>query len=379
MSIVQFNFPTVIRFGAGARSEISAAIRGRGASRPLVVTDSGIARLPVFEQFMANLKDPALEVAVFSDFAGNPVESQVTRGVEAYKAHGADLIIGFGGGAALDVAKAIALMAHHPGRLFDYEDEKPGALPIDQHIPPIIGVPTTAGTGSEVGRSTVISTDDTHAKKIMFSPRLLPALVLADPELLLSLPPNLTATTGADALTHNIEAYLARGWHPMADGIAREGVRLCARALEKSVRDGSDLQARSDMLMASIMGAVAFQKGLGVTHSLAHALSTVLDLHHGLANGLMLPHAMRFNAKAVPERLGDLASDVGVGDTAAAFIDWLSQLQLRIGLPRKLSEVGVTADHIDALADIAIADACHPNNPRPCTREDMVTMYQEAL
>jgi alcohol dehydrogenase class IV len=322
------------------------------------------------------------------------VKSQVLAGVEAYRAHGADSIVGLGGGAALDVAKAIALMVNHPGDLFDYEDEKPGASPIDREIPYWVSVPTTAGTGSEVGRSTVVSDDESHVKKIIFSPRLLAARVFADPELTLELPAAVTAATGMDALTHLVESYLARGVQPLCDGIALEGVKLVARSLpaavsfarrieagERALRnDPAHLSARGDMLNAALMGGVAFQKGLGVTHSLAHALSTVCDLHHGLANGIAIPYAMRFNRESSAGRLADLAHAASAERRDAdGFIAWLERLRAEIGIPETLSAVGVSSEHLPKLVDIASGDACHPSNPRTVSRADFEKLFGSAL
>jgi alcohol dehydrogenase class IV len=379
MGIYEFSFPTTIRFGAGVRYEIADILKAEGVDRPLVVTDRGVAPLPFFRDILTELAQAGLKPGTFSDMGGNPVKSHVIAGVDAFRQHQANGILAIGGGAAVDVAKAIALMVYHPGDLFDYEDGKSDALPVDQPIPYLLAVPTTAGTGSEVGRSSVISDDDTHAKKIIFSPRLLPKKVVADPELLVELPPKITAATGMDALTHCVEAYLAKGYHPICDGIALEGVRLVAEHLATSVMDGSNLEARSGMLMAAMMGAIAFQKGLGVTHSCAHALSTVYDLHHGLANALMIPYAMQFNLAAVPERLARLATVVGAEPTANGFIDWLHALNTKIGIPNKLSDVGVVANKLDHLVAIAYADGCHPLNPRSCTAEDIRSIYAAAL
>ncbi len=380
MGICEFCFPTTVRFGAGARHEIPDSLIGQGVQRPLVVTDQGVAPLPFFQALMASLEQGGLQATRFSGVVGNPVKSQVTAGVKVFQAHGADAIVAVGGGAAMDVAKAIALMAHHPGDLFDYEDGKPGARPVDQPIPYLVAVPTTAGTGSEVGRSTVISDDTTHAKKIIFSPRLLPQKVFADPELLLDLPPKVSAATGMDALTHCVEAYLAKGYQPMCDGIALEGVRLVAKSLARSVENGHDLEARGNMLAAAMMGAVAFQKGLGVTHSCAHALSTVYDLHHGLANAIMIPYAMQFNLEAVPEKLRLLAIAAEAPElTAQGFIDWLKSLKGAIGIPATLSEMGITSEKLDRLVEVAYADGCHPLNPRDCTKDDIADIYQMAM
>ncbi|HWA72563.1 MAG TPA: iron-containing alcohol dehydrogenase [Polyangiaceae bacterium] len=394
MAIHQYNFPTKIHFGSGSIALLSDALAEVGKKRPLIVTDRGLAPLSPITDSAARLKNGGHAVAVFSEVWGNPVKSQVTAGVAAFHAHGADSIVGIGGGAALDVAKAIALMAHHPGDLFDYEDEKPGALPIDKEIPYWVSVPTTAGTGSEVGRSSVVSDDVTHVKKILFSPRLLAARVFADPDLTLELPAKVTAATGMDALTHLVEAYLAKGFQPLCDGIALEGVRLVSQSLSQAVafaariekgerallKDENHLLARSRMLNAALMGGVAFQKGLGVTHSLAHALSTVCDLHHGLANGIAIPYAMAYNRGVVEERLADLAMMVRAKDhSAGGFIQWLEELKATIGIPRTLSDVGVKREQLGRLVDIAVADGCHPNNPRPVSRTDFEQLFQSAL
>jgi alcohol dehydrogenase class IV len=380
MATVRFNFPTTIHFGPGARNMIGTFLKDNKISRPLIVTDKGVASLPMLADIEKILTSAGLKVATFSGIWGNPVKSQVTAGVEAYRAHKADAIVGLGGGAALDVAKAIALMIHHPGDLFDYEDDMPGARPVDQEIPFIIALPTTAGTGSEVGRSAVVSDDKTHVKKIIFSPRLLAKAVFADPELTTGLPPKVTASTGMDALTHCVEAYLAKGFHPICDGIALEGARLAAKSLARAVREPGNMDARSDMLMSSMMGAIAFQKGLGLTHSCAHALSTVADLHHGLANGVMIDFALKKNVKAVPERFTALATAIGLKTaTPEAFLNWLTSLKKEVGIPATLTAAGVKKEQIDALCDIAIKDACHGSNPVACTREDFHRIFTEAF
>lgn len=393
MAIHQFSFPTRIHFGPGAVGLLPTVLAEASCSRPFVVTDRGLASRPEAISTKERLAAGGLDAAVFAGVFGNPVKSQVIAGVEAFRQHRADSIVGLGGGAALDVAKAIALLVHHPGDLFDYEDGKPDARPIDREIPFWVSVPTTAGTGSEVGRSTVIADDATHVKKILFSPRLLAQRVLIDPELTLSLPAPVTAATGMDALTHLVEAYLARDFHPLCDGIALEGLRMVARSLpaavayarridagERAIFDDPDhVDARGAMLVAAMMGGVAFQKGLGVTHSLAHALSTVCDLHHGLANGIVIPYAMRFNLDAVPERLGALAAAAGVPGGAPGFITWLESLRAEIGIPNTLAEVGVRPDHVDALVRVAVADGCHASNPRNVTEADFRALFHAAL
>ncbi|MGK0358479.1 MAG: alcohol dehydrogenase class IV [Bradymonadia bacterium] len=376
MAVAQYNFPTTIRIGDGVRHELGDVLKAAGCTRPLIVTDAGVAALPWFAPLCASLG--AFKLAVFSDFQGNPVESHVTAGAQAARDHQADAVVAIGGGAPLDVAKVVALMQHHPGGLFDYEDGKPDGLPVDQPMPYIVALPTTAGTGSEVGRSSVISDDATHAKKIIFSPRLLPSVVLADPELTHGLPPHLTAATGIDALTHLTEAFLAKGHHPMADGIALEGIRLVARSLQKAT--AGDTGARRDMLDAAMMGAIAFQKGLGVNHSCAHALSTVADLHHGLANALMLPACMAFNLEAEPERFLRLARAVDPTATdGAQFVKWVRGLTKSLGLPQTLMEVGVQPEQLDALLDVAQADPCHPSNPRPVSRAQFKDLFTQTM
>ena len=382
MAIHQFAFPTTIHFGPGARREVAAYLQAQGCRRPLIVTDKGIAALPLLAEFKSTLAGFAAEV--YAGVWGNPVRSQVDAGVAAFKKHSADAVIGFGGGAALDVAKVVALMSNHPGSVLEYAWDHPQVRAIERDLPCFVALPTTAGTGSEVGRSSVISDDATHIKKIIFSPRLLAKAVFADPELTLGLPPHVTAATGMDALTHNVESYIATGYHPMCDGIALEGVRIAARALPIAVREPQNLQARSDMLMASMMGAVAFQKDLGATHSCAHALSTVADLHHGLANGIMIDYVMRFNQAAAAARFAIMAQAVGVANgsmeaSAAAFVDWLTALKREVGIPAGLGAVKVTREHLPRLVDVAVDDICHQTNPRPCARADFERIFTAAL
>jgi alcohol dehydrogenase class IV len=392
--IHQFNYPTRIQFGPGAVKLLPDALKVAGKKRPLIVTDKGLAPLPPVTGTAKLLEEAGLAASVFSGIWGNPVKSQVTAGVDAYRAHNADAIVALGGGAAIDVAKAIALMIHHPGDLFDYEDDKPGALPIDKEIPYYIAISTTAGTGSEVGRSTVVSDDQTHVKKIIFSPRLLAQRVFLDPDLTMALPASVTAATGMDALTHLVESYLAKGFHPMADGIALEGLRILSRNLKPCVDyakrvaagekalldDEGHREARGMMLNAAMMGGVAFQKGLGVTHSLAHALSTVCDLHHGLANGIMIPYAMAFNRDTVPQRLADMAAAVGAKKaTAEGFLEWLVELRASLGIPNDLASSGVKKEHLDRLVTIAVGDVCHANNPRAVADKDFRAIFGQAI
>lgn len=374
-----FSFPTLIYFGPGVRKDVGTHLAAQGVRRPLLVTDKGLAALPLPKELMDSVRGAGLDPALFADVSGNPTASQVAAGAAAYRAHRADGIIGLGGGAGLDVAKAIAVMATHEGNLFDYED-RPGAKPIDKDIPYWVALPTTAGTGSEVGRSAVISDDETHVKKIIFSPKLLARAVFADPEVTLALPAKVTAATGMDALTHCIEAFLAKDYHPICDGIALEGLHLAARALPLCVETPGDLQARSDMMMASMMGAIAFQKGLGIVHSLAHALSTVADLHHGFANGVMIDRALRFNLEGSADKFKRMAQTVGLEDESGeAFLAWLREIKARIGIPADLKAAGVDRGALDRLSSLAFQDTCHLNNPRPVQEADFRRIYTEAF
>ena len=377
MSIAHFSFPTTIHFGPGSRKLAGAHLRDRGLRRPLVVTDRALATLPVLTEFMTHLRT-GLDVGVFAGVHGNPTCSQVMDGAAAYKTHRADCVIGFGGGAALDVAKVVALMAVHDGHVLEYAWDHPQVRPITAELPYLIALPTTSGTGSEVGRSSVVSEDETRLKRIVFSPQLLAKVVFADPELTLTLPAAITAATGMDALTHNVESYLSPAYHPLCDGIALEGARIAARALGTAVREPGNLQARSDMMMASMMGAIAFQKDLGAVHSCAHALGAVCDLHHGLANALMIEPVMRFNLEAVPGKFAELAHAVGAGGREA-FVPWLAKLKQQIGIAPNLSAVGVKREQIGRLVEVAEKDICHRTNPRPCAAADFARFFEQAL
>jgi len=377
MSIHRFSFPTAIHFGTGARREVAAHLRQAGCVRPLIVTDHALAALPVFAEFRTHLD--GLDVAVFDGVAGNPTGRQAMAGAAAFQAHRADSVIGFGGGAAIDVAKVVALMAVHEGDVMEYVWDHPRVRPIVNELPYFVALPTTAGTGSEVGRSSVIADDDTHVKRVVFSPKILARAVFADPELTLGLPPAVTAATGMDALTHNIESYLSPAYHPLCDGIALEGARIAARALPRAVNQPDDLAARSDMLMASMMGAIAFQKDLGAVHACAHALGAVCDLHHGLANALMIDTVLAWNLEAAPRKFDELAHVCGVAGGASGFVPWLVELKATIGLGGRLAQRGVTAAHWPRLVEIAAADICHQTNPRPCNAADFARFFEEAM
>ena len=376
-AISHFSFPTAIAFGAGARHGVAAHLHERGLRRPLLVTDRALATLPVTAGFLGGLA--GLQVAVFDGVFGNPGASQSMAGAAAYKAHGADCVIGFGGGAALDVAKLVALMAVHDGEVIDYVWDQPSPRPIVHPLPHLVALPTTAGTGSEVGRSSVISEDLTHVKRTVFHATLLPAAVFADPELTLGLPAAVTAATGIDALTHNIESYLSPAWHPLCDGIALEGLRLGARALAKAVNEPADLQARSDMMMSSMMGAIAFQKDLGSVHACAHALGAVCDLHHGLANALMIDTVLAWNHEAVPGKFDELAHAAGLAGGGSAVVPWLKSLKQQVGIAGGLADAGVRPEHLPRLVALAATDFTGRTNPRPAVEDDYRRLFLQAM
>lgn len=377
--IYQYNFPTTIRFGAGSSKELPDYLIKNGLKKPLVVTDPTVAQLSFFKEIINTLKQRNISVEIFHDIHKNPVKSDVYKGTDVYDQTKCDSIIGIGGGAALDVARAIVLRVNHREDLFKYDDLIGGDVYVTNEVPHFITIPTTAGTGSEVGRSAIIADDVTHQKKILFSPKLLAKIIFADPLLTMELPAFITAATGMDALTHNMEAYLAKMPHPLCEGVALEGISLIHESLEKAVNK-PDLESRSKMLIASLMGAVAFQKGLGVVHSLAHPLSSLLDTHHGLANAVNIPYGMEFNIAGCEHKFKRIARTLELKEeTGNAVVKYLFDLNMKINIPHKLSAIGVKQEHIETLTDLAVADFAHPNNPKPVTREDFRKLYLKAL
>ena len=377
--IRQYNFPTIIRFGAGAIKELAPYLKKEGFTNPLIVTDSQIAQLSFFKNIIQDLKNNGLFIEIFSDIHKNPIKSDVYKGTEVWDETKRDCLIGIGGGAALDVARAILLRINHREDLFKYDDLIGGDVFVTNDVPHFITIPTTSGTGSEVGRSAIIADDTTHQKKILFSPKLLAKIVFADPLLTMELPAFITAATGMDALTHNMEAFLAKNFHPMCDGIALEGMRLVAESLENAVIN-PDIISRSKMLLASMMGAIAFQKGLGVVHSLAHPLSSLLDTHHGLANAVNIPYGMRFNIAGFEDRFSRMAQALNLKNTSGeSVVQFLFDLNSKISIPHKLRDIGVKEEHLDTLASLAFADFAHPNNPKPVSELDFRALYSEAL
>src|SRR5437016_154900 len=362
------SFPTRILYGRKAVLELPGELKRAGAARPLLVTDKGILQAGLLRFVTPLLEQAGIKAQVFSEFEANPTDRDAVRGIEAYRAAGADSVLGFGGGASLDMAKAIALLVNHQPPLAQYDDAKGGDARITANIPPIVQVPTTAGTGSEVGRSTVLLIDGT--KTVIFSPYLMAKAAILDPELTVGLPPFITAATGMDALTHNLEAYVAKGDHPLADAIAIDGLRRIAANLKKAVQNGKDLEAREQMLLGSTFGAIAFQKGLGACHSVAHALTPVAGTHHGLANSLMLPTVVSFNRMAAEQRLADCAVALGadakmsVPERAHLCVELIDDLRGACGLPRRLSQAGVRRLWIPQIVEEALAGVCDLSNQR---------------
>jgi 4-hydroxybutyrate dehydrogenase len=378
---VVWNFPTRIVFGENAAAQLPQEVMRLSGTRALIVTDKGVADAGIAASLVAALTDAKLHAEIFDQVVGNPSDVHALAATEAYKKARADIVIAVGGGSALDIGKLVRLCATHPPPLSQYDDAKGGSAKITLPLPPMIALPTTAGTGSEVGRSAVATLPETGKKTIFFAPTLIPNVAILDPLLTVSLPPAITAATGFDALTHCIEAFSTAMDHPMAEAIALEGVRLCATFLPRAVRDGNDLQARAGMLKAATFGAVAFQKGLGACHSLAHPLSAEHGTHHGLANALCLPAVLDFNRTAIPAKLAVLARALGVraeDDESLAFecAGAVRALRQKLGLPSGLAAVGIAQDDLSRLSELAFADICHHENPRPCTREDLLKLYE---
>jgi len=377
--IYQYNFPTIIRFGIDSSKELGDYLIKNDLQRPLIVTDPNVSQLGFFKKLVGDIKQKNISAEVFHDIHKNPVKSDIYKGTDVFDNTNRDSIIGIGGGAAIDVARAIVLRVNHREDLFKYDDLIGGDIYVTNDVPHFITIPTTAGTGSEVGRSAIIADDETHQKKILFSPKLLAKIVFADPMLTMDLPAHITAATGMDALTHNMEAYLAKMPHPLCEGIAIEGISLISQSLEKAVNN-PDTDSRSKMLIASLMGAVAFQKGLGVVHSLAHPLSSLLDTHHGLANAVNIPYGMEFNIAGFEHKFKNIARTLNLSnETGEAVVKYLFELNSKIKIPHHLKDIGVKSEHVETLADLAIADFAHPNNPKPVSREDFRNLYSKAL
>ena len=369
MSIATFSFPTRVLYGPGAIDRVPEELANRKMSKPMLVTDGGLVNTPTIER----LRRLVPHAVIFSAVDPNPTEKNVLDGIACYVENRCDSIIAVGGGSPIDAAKAIRLKATHPLALAEYDDNIGGDAKITSNLPPFIAVPTTAGTGTEVGRSTVITLTATNRKTVIFSPYLIPDLAIVDPELTVSMPPKITAGTGMDAFTHNVEAYLAKGLHPICDAIALGGTQIVYEHLPHVMRSPRDIESRGQMMIAAMMGAIAFQKGLGAVHSLAHPLSSEFGMHHGTSNAVLLPVVLEFNREAVPDRFETLrrhlGKDIGV---------CTRELNEICGISPGLRDYGIPADALPDLADKAMQDGCHALNPRPCTRETMLQLYQTA-
>jgi alcohol dehydrogenase class IV len=376
-----WNYPTSIRFGAGRIAELADACRELAMNRPLLVTDPGLAATPMVGEAAQSCAAAGLKCGIFGDVQGNPVGANVEAGVDAYRRGGHDGVIAFGGGSALDAAKAIALMVGQSRPIWDFEDREDWYTRVNVGgMAPVVAVPTAAGTGSEVGRASVITDERDHTKKIIFHPRMLPALVIADPMLATGLPAPITAATGMDALSHNLEAYCSSLYHPMAEGIALKGIDLIRRWLPAAFGDGQDIEARSHMLVASMMGATAFQKGLGAMHSLSHPCGSVLNTHHGLTNAVVMPYVLGFNRSAIEEKITILGRYLGLANPGfGAVLDWVLALREQVGIPSTLKDIGVTEAHVEQLAPMAAADPSSPTNPVPLTTENLSRLYRDAI
>ncbi len=362
---VNWNYPTAIKAGPGRIKELPALCKQLGMARPLLITDPGLAALPMVDALVFACKQAGLDCSLFAHIKGNPTGTNVNDGVTAFNAGHHDGVIAFGGGSALDAAKAVALLAGQSRPLWDFEDVGDNYLRVNEAgMAPVIAVPTTAGTGSEVGRASVIIDESTHVKRIIFHPKMLPAIVILDAELSVGLPARLTAATGMDALSHNLEALCSPFYHPMAHGIALEGIRLVQQYLPTAVNDGANIEARHHMLVASSMGATAFQKGLGAMHALAHPLGALYDAHHGTLNAILMPYVLVANRSVIATKIASLARYMNLPDASfEGFLNWVLTMRQAIGIPHTLSEIGIPADRADDIGHMAVADGSSHTNP----------------
>lgn len=375
-----WNYPTSVRFGAGRVQELAALCKAEGIDRPLLVTDSGLAKAPITTAALEVLRRDGLGVALFADIKPNPVEANLNAGLDAYRAGRHDGVVAFGGGSGLDMGKLIAFMSGQQRPIWDFEDIGDWWTRADPAgIAPVIAVPTTAGTGSEVGRAGVITDERTHTKRIIFHPKMMPRAVVCDPELTVGMPARITAGTGMDAFSHCLEAYCAPGFHPLADGIAVEGMRLVAGALVRAVRTPGDIEARSHMMAAAAMGATAFQKGLGGMHALSHPVGALYDTHHGMTNATFMPYVLQFNRPAIEERIARLAAYLGLPDPGfSSFLAFVLKLRADVGVPHTLPELGVDNRQADRIAEMAEADPSAGGNPLPFRRDAAAAVFAAA-
>ncbi|MAJ65831.1 MAG: alcohol dehydrogenase [Candidatus Pelagibacter sp.] len=382
MSISNWNYPTTVWFGEGRVKDLHIACRNLGIKKPLFVTDKDLAKTHLVKKIISDSSLKNFSINIFSNIKGNPVGSNVDEGVKVFKKGNHDGVIAFGGGSGLDVGKAIAFMSCQNRPIWDFEDVGDNWTRANSDkIAPIIAIPTTAGTGSETGRASLITNEETQTKKIIFHPKFMPSIVILDPNLTIDLPSNLTAATGMDALAHNLEAYCASGFHPMADGIALEGMRLIKEWLLTAVNDGTNLKARSAMLVAATMGSTAFQKGLGAIHSLSHPVNSVYNVHHGLSNAIFMPYVITFNKNEIEKKIVKLSEYLELKEkNFNGFLNWILKLRKKLKIPHKLSDViNVKEDDIDKLSAMALEDPSTSGNPKKLTSSDLKLMYQYSL
>ncbi len=381
MSNYNWNYPTTIWVGKDRIKDLYLACSNLKIQNPLFVTDKDLINLPMVKEVISKIKNRIDNIVVFSDFSGNPFGENVEEGVKEFKKNNCDGVIAFGGGSGLDVGKAIAFMSAQTRPIWDFEDigdywKKAN----NENIPPIIAIPTTAGTGSETGRASAIINKETGVKKIIFHPKFLPSIVILDPILTKDLSPRLTGATGMDALAHNLEAFCAPGFHPMADGIAIEGMRLIKKSLLNAVHNGNDLDARSDLLAAASMGSTAFQKGLGAIHSVSHPLNAKFNIHHGLSNAIFMPYVLTFNREAIEERIISICDYLNLSKSFNSFLEWILDLRKELEIPHKLSDViDINKLDLDELSEMALNDPSTASNPKTLTISDMKIIYKNSI
>ena len=376
-----WNYPTTVWVGKNRIDDLPNACESLKVVNPLLVTDKDLIELPFIKNIISNLKKKFSQFNIFSNFTGNPIGENIEEGVEVFKKNNSDGVIAIGGGSALDVGKAVAFMSGQNRPIWDFEDIGDYWKRANgDNIAPIIAIPTTAGTGSETGRASAIINKKTGVKKIIFHPKFLPSIVILDPILTLDLSPRLTAATGMDALAHNLEAFCAPGFHPMADGIALEGINLIKTSLMKAFNDGKNIEARQNLLAASSMGSTAFQKGLGAIHSLSHPINAKFNMHHGLSNAIFMPYVLTFNKKFFEKRISIISKFIGLENTFDSFLDWILKLRKELKIPHKLSElIQINPDQLEELSQMALEDPSTTTNPTKLTKEDFRKMYQYSI
>ncbi len=374
-----WSYPTTVRFGPGRITELAVSCRAAGIARPLLVTDRGLSALPMISQATELCRAAGLRTAVFDGIQPNPVESNVHDGVAVYRSGDHDGVIAMGGGSALDCGKLIAFMSGQTRPIWDFEDVGDWWTRADETaIAPIVAVPTTAGTGSEVGRAGVVTDEATHTKKVIFHPEMMPKIAICDPELTIGLPGTVTVGTGMDALAHCLEAFCAPGFHPLADGIAAEGVRLVHTYLPRAAADGTDIEARAQMMAAAAMGSTAFQKGLGAIHALSHPIGAICGTHHGMTNAVFMPYVLEFNRDAVADRIARLAAYCGLEPSFDGFLQWVLRLRRVLGVPHTIKDLGVDSALADRVAEMAIVDPTAGGNPVKLTRDGARAIFEAA-